>query len=327
MSFPATVVRAVLATAALSLSGTALSQAYPSKPIRWIVTSSPGGAFDLISRALSVPMATTLGQSMVIDNRPGAGGIVGLESVARAAPDGYTLVTGGISQLVLEQFFHDKLPYDSLKDFAPVSQNGDLAFALHAHQSLPVRSLRELIDFSKANPGKVFYGSAGIGHSFHLATEMLKQRTGADFTHVPYKGTSPGLKDLFVGRIQLMFYPASSQILSQIKAGVLRPLASASRRRLPELPDVPTFDEAGIANFSVATWTGLLAPAGTPREVITRLNGELAKAADSPAGRKGYEAISMLPNTSTPEEFTELIRRDLAQWGPVIKSLGIRPER
>jgi tripartite-type tricarboxylate transporter receptor subunit TctC len=305
----------------------AQAQSYPSKPIRWIVTSTPGGAFDLISRALSAPMSSGLGQSMVIDNRPGAGGILGLEFVARSPADGYTVVTGGISQLVLEQFFHDKLPYDTLKDFAPVSQIGDLAFALHAHQSLPVRSLRELIDYSKANPGKVFYGSAGIGHSFHLATEMLKQRTGADLTHVPYKGTSPGLKDLFVGRIQIMFYPASSQILAQIKAGVLRPLASASRRRLPELPDVPTFDEAGIENFSVATWTGLLAPAGTPRDVITRLNTELVRAAETPAAKKGYEAISMLHNTSTPEEFAQLIRRDMAMWGPVIKSLGIRPER
>ena len=319
--------RLVLSVLAFLLSTAAAAQGYPSKPIRWIVTSTPGGAFDLISRALSQPMSQGLGQSLVIDNRPGAGGIVGLEFVARSPADGYTVVTGGISQLVLEQFFHDKLPYDTVKDFAPVSQIGDLAFALHAHKTLPVRNLKELIDYSKANPGKVFYGSAGIGHSFHLATEMLKQRTGADLTHIPYKGTSPGLKDLFVGRIQIMFYPPSAQIISQIKAGELRPIASASRRRLPELPDVPTFEEAGVANFSVATWTGLLAPAGTPRDVVARLNAELVKAAETPAAKKGYEAISMVPNTSTPEEFAQLIRRDIAMWGPLIKSLGRKPER
>lgn len=318
---------AVLGACAVLAASSAVSQSYPAKPIRWIVTSTPGGAFDLISRTFMGPMSAGLGQPLVIENRPGAGGIVALEFVARAAPDGYTVLTAGISQIVLEQFFHEKLPYNTQRDFAPVGTFGELAFALHVHTSLPVKTLKQLIDYSKANPGKLYYGSAGIGHSFHLATEMLKQRTGADLTHIPYKGTAPGLKDLFVGRIQVMFYPPSSQILSQIRAGVIRPIAAASHRRLPELPDVPTFQEAGIEGYSVATWVGMLAPAGTPKDIVTRLNRELNRAADTPEAKKGYDAISMLPNTSTPEEFAQRISRDTATWGATIKALGIKPER
>jgi tripartite-type tricarboxylate transporter receptor subunit TctC len=320
-------VAAMLAACMLAASGSGLAQGYPTRSIRWIVTSSPGGAFDLISRALAVPMSAGMGQPLVIDNRPGAGGIVGLEFVARAAPDGYTVLTSGLSQIVLERYFHEKLPYDPQRDFAPIGSIGDLAFALHVHTSVPVRTLKELIDYSKANPGKLYYGSAGIGHSFHLATEILKQRTGADLTHVPYKGTAPGLKDLFAGRIQVMFYPPSGQILSQMRAGVIRPLAAASHRRLPDLPDVPTFQEAGIEAYSVATWVGLFAPAGTPKEVVARLNRELNRASSSPEAQKGYEAISMLPNTSTPEELVQRISRDTPLWGTVIKSLGIKPEK
>ena len=317
----------LLAACALVVSTSAFAQSYPTRPIRWIVTSTPGGAFDLISRALVGPMSAGLGQPLVIDNRPGAGGIVGLESVARAAPDGYTVLTSGLSQIVLERFFHEKLPYDPQRDFAPIGTIGELAFALHVHTSVPVRTLKELVDYSRANPGKLYYGSAGIGHSFNLATEMLKQRTGADLTHVPYKGTAPGLKDLFAGRIQVMFYPPSGQILSQIRAGVIRPLAAASHRRLPALPDVPTFQEEGIDSYNVATWVGLFAPAGTPKDVVARLNRELNRASSSPEAQKGYEAISMLPNTSTPEELVQRISRDTPMWGAVIKSLGIKPEK
>ena len=183
----------LLAACALVVSTSAFAQSYPTRPIRWIVTSTPGGAFDLISRALVGPMSAGLGQSLVIDNRPGAGGIVGLESVARAAPDGYTVLTSGLSQIVLERFFHEKLPYDPQRDFAPIGTIGELAFALHVHTSVPVRTLKELVDYSKANPGKLYYGSAGIGDSFNPATQILKQRAGAHPPPPPPQRTAPPL--------------------------------------------------------------------------------------------------------------------------------------
>ena len=233
---------------------TGASAQYPSKPIRWIVASTPGGAFDLITRALSPAMLQLLGQPVVIENRPGASGIVGVDSVAKAPPDGYTVLTAGNTQLSLVRFTHVNLPYDPQRDFAPVSLIGDLLSALFVHSSLNVSTVKELIDYAKRNPNKLNYGSAGIGHSFHLATELFKQRTGTDLVHVPFKGTGPALQELFVGRIEVMFYPPSTQLMSQVAAGKLRIIGIETR--VPHLANVGTFAETGLANFEIPGWVG-----------------------------------------------------------------------
>ena len=305
-------------------SAVASAQGYPSRPIRWVVPSAPGGAYDVIARALAPLMAEDLGQPLVVENRSGAGGIVGLEFTARSEPDGYTIVAGGISQMVLNPLFMPKTPYDTQKDFTPIGLMGDLVMALYVHRAIDAHTLKEFIAYTKAHPGKVYYGSSGIGQSFHLAGEMLKLRTGADLTHVPYKGTSLALQDFFAGRIQMMFYPPSTTILQQIKTGNIRPLAAMSDRRLPNLPDVPTFEEAGVQNLGVSGWGGVAGPAGLPREIVTRLNQALNKASARPEMVKPYEAMTMQPVRSTPEEMGERIRRDTEFWGAMVNKLGLK---
>jgi tripartite-type tricarboxylate transporter receptor subunit TctC len=304
----------------------AFAQSYPTKPIRLIIPSASGGAYDVIARALAPFMSEDLGQPLVIDNRAGAGGIVGLEYASRAEPDGYTLLEAGISQLVLNPLFVSrKVPYDTLKDFTHIGLLGDLVMALYVHHSVNVDSLKGLLDYSKSHPGKINYGSGGVGQSFHLAGEMLKLKTGADLTHVPYKGTAQALQDFYAGRLQMMFYPPSKAVMGQIKSGNIRPLAAMSDKRLPNLPDVPTFDEAGVGNLGVSGWGGLSGPAGLPRQVVLRVNHALNKASARPEMAKAYEAITMQPIRGTPEDMTERVRHDIEFWKAMVTKLGIKP--
>ena len=319
--------KVLLAACALGASVAATAQsAYPNKTLRVVVPSAAGGAFDIITRSFAPQMSTLLGQPMVVENRATAGGIGGVDYVAKAAPDGYTLLTAGVSQIVYNKHFYAKLPYDPERDFAPIGMVGDLPFALFVQTSLPIRNLQDFLNYAKANPGKLNYGSAGVGQTFHLAMEMLRVRTGAELTHIPYKGTGPALQDLYGGRLEVMFYPPSGQLINMVREGKLRVVGAVSKKRLPVLPDVPTFEESGIANFDVAGWVAMFAPAHTPREIVARLNRDLVKVLAMPEVMKTYEQLSMVPAQSAPEELGARVSREIAMWGPLVKKLNIALE-
>ncbi len=309
-----------------SIIGTsAIAQSYPAKPIRFVVPSATGGAYEVILRSMQAMLHEELGQALVIENKPGGGGVVGLEFVARAEPDGYTILQGGISQIVLNPLFVGKLPYDPQKDFVHIAMMGELVMALYTHQSLEVNNLKGLVDYAKANPGKVGYGSSGIGQSFHLAGEMLKLRTGADFVHVPYKGTAQALQDFFAGRLLMMFYPPNGVILDRIKKGEIRPVAAMSDKRLANLPEVPTFEELGVGNLGVSGWGGFSGPAKLPRPIVLRINQAVNKVSARPEVLKSLDSMTMVPLRTTPDEMTEKVRREIAFWTEMVVKLGIKP--
>jgi len=321
-----TVAQLGLSACVLAVCIAAQAQTYPAKPVRWLVPSAAGGAFDVLTRALAPQLSEQTGQPFVVDNRGGAAGLLGMEQGARAAPDGYTILTAGTSQLIFNQFFHAKMPYDPLKDYAPIALLADLPIALWVHTSVPVKTFRELITYAKANPNKLNYGSAGVGHLFHLATEMLSERTGIQVVHVPYKGVGPAMQEFFAGRIQLLFVVAQTPVMNQYRAGKVLPLVGGTDKRLPKLPEVPTFDEMGVPGMEMPNWIGVVAPAGTPREFINRLNREMIAATRSPAAVKTYEGMAMETVTTSPEQLAQKIEREIRTWGPFIRKLGIKPE-
>ena len=307
-------------------SAGAMAQAYPSKPLRIIVPTSPSGAYDTVARGLAIPMSVALGQPIVIDNRAAAGGIVGMEVIARAPADGYTVGITGVSQLTMHPSMYAKLPYDTRRDFTPISMVVSLVSALWLNTSLPAGNIQDFIAYARANPNKVNYGSAGIGHSFHLGSELLSERTGISMTHIPYKGTAPALQDLIGGRIQLMFYPPTAPVIAQMKAGKLRALAMVGQARYKLLPDVPTFNEQGVKNMEVGGWAGLSGPAGLPRDIVARLNKEVAQAMALPDTVALYDKMGFVPATSTPEQFAQKIDFETTMWGSLIKRLDIKGE-
>ena len=306
--------------------GGADAQSYPVKPIRWFVPSAATGAFDNVTRALAPALGAQLGQTLVVENRGGSAGLLGMEQAARAAPDGYTLLTAGTSQMIFNKSFYPKLPYDPQKDFAPISLMADLPIALWVHGSVPVRSLKELVAYAKANPGKLNYGSAGVGHVFHLGLEMFSQRAGIQLTHIPFKGVAPAILEFSAGRIELMFSAATGPLMAQYKAGKIFALVGGADKRMRSLPEVPNFAEAGFPGMEVPNWIGLLAPAGISPDLVSRLNRELIKALAAPEVGKVYEAQSYVVETSTPDQFAKRIARELDTWGPLIKGLGITLE-
>lgn len=302
----------------------AFAQTYPYKPIQWIIPFAPGGGLDLLTRAYAPQVSSALGQPIIPLNRPANVGIIGAETLAKAAPDGYTLLTAGNSILTLSKLIYPKLPYDPERDFAPITQIADSPLALWIHDSVPANSLQEFVAYVKGNPGKINYGAPGVGHPFHLAMELLNQRTGLIMVFIPYKGSAPVMQDMFGGRLQAMFSSATSQMLSQVKAGKLRVLAFAGDRRLPALPDTPTFEELGVHDFKPSGWMAVLAPAGTPRDIVQRLNREIVKASASPEVTKMYMQLNMLVATSTPEQVAQKIKKEIVDFAPVVKALGIR---
>jgi tripartite-type tricarboxylate transporter receptor subunit TctC len=314
--------RIAATAAALLAAGASLAQQYPSKPIRYIVPFAPGGGIDIFSRAFAPRLSAQLGQPVVVENRPASAGIIGAEATAKSAPDGYTIMMGG-SWLVVGSLMYRTLPYQVERDFTPVAMLADASIQLMTHTSVPVTTVKEFVDYSKANPGKLNYGSAGVGHPFHLAMEMFKSRTGADLVHVPYKGMNPAVQDFLGGRTQAIFYSANAQLAQMVKEGKIRVIATATERRLPNFPDVPTMDELGIRDFRPAANVAIVGPAGLPRAVVDRLHRELVAAAGTPEVGSAYEKLLFLRTLAGPDEYARIVKQELDTWGPLVKALNI----
>ncbi len=298
---------------------------WPAKTIRIVVPFSPGGIADNSARTVADRLGARLGQSVVVENRPGAAGNIGAEQVAKSAPDGYTLLLGYDGTIVVNPHVYSKLGFDVLRDFAPVTKLGDAGVIVVAHPSVPAKDLRELIAMARAKPGTFTYGSAGTGSSAHLACEMLSQLTGAGLVHVPYKGGGQAIADAVGGQIPLVC-TAVAGAQQFMKTGRLKGLGLSSATRASGAPDVPTFIESGFAGFVVDSWVGLLAPAATPRAVIDRLQTETAAVLQMPEVKERYAVLGIEPVGNKPDEYAAQIRADLARWAPVVKQANIRIE-
>ena len=316
-------VGALLAFSALAAAPMAGAQAYPAKPIRIVVPFPPGGATDILARAVAQKLTDAWGQAVVVDNRPGAGGNIGSELVAKAAPDGYTLEMGTVGTHAINASLYAKMPYDHVKDFAPVILVAGVPNVLVVNPSLPVSSVQELIAYAKANPGKLNFASSGNGTSIHLAGELFKVMAGVQMTHIPYKGSAPALQDLIGGQVQLMFdnLPPS---LPHIKAGKLRALAVTSATRSSALPDTPTIAESGLPGFEASSWFGVLAPAGTPPAIIARLNAEIGAWLASAEAKEKMLALGANIGGGSPEDFARHIAAETAKWQKVVKASGAK---
>jgi tripartite-type tricarboxylate transporter receptor subunit TctC len=308
-----------LAAAACVVAGAAQAQSYPAKPIRWVVPYTPAGAFDGISRIVAEKMSTLLGQQVVVDNRPGADGAIGLDLVAKAAPDGYTLAIGGLPTHGINPSLVRKLPYDHVRDFAPVSMLGMAAVVLVVNPELPAKTVGEFVAYAKANPGKLSYGSSGAG--MHLTMEMLRAATGLSMVAVPYKGSAPAIVDLIAGQIPAMIDSVPAE-LAYIRSGRVRALAVGSARRTRVLPEVPTFLESGIPVESTL-WYALFAPAATPRTVIDRLNGALVRVMAMDDVARRLTEIGIEASSSTPAELAAFVKSETVKWAKVVKDSGI----
>jgi tripartite-type tricarboxylate transporter receptor subunit TctC len=296
------------------------AQSYPNKPIRLILTAAQGGGTDIVGRIIGPMLAERLGQPVVPENRPGAAGNVGLEFVAKARPDGYTIViTTGV--ITLSPSLYKKLNYDPIKDFAPISRTSQIQNLVLVHPSLPAKSLKEFVEYARANPGKLNYGSSGVGSPGHLATERLKSLAKIDIVPVTYKSVGASLIGLIGGEINMMLSNIAAA-MPQVQAGKVRALAVLSNKRLPSLPNVPTAKEAGI-DLEFTLWHGLLAPAGTPRDIISRLNAEWIKIAAMPDTREKMQKAGVEPISDTPEQFAEFIKAETQGWAKVIKEANI----
>jgi tripartite-type tricarboxylate transporter receptor subunit TctC len=301
----------------------AAAQPFPSKPVRIIVPFSPGGVADSSARVISDKLGARLGQSVIVENRPGASGNIGTQQVAAAASDGYTLLLGFDGTMVVNPHVYAKLPFDTLRDFAPVTKLGDATLILVAHPSVPAKDLREFLTIAKTQ--NFSYGSAGTGSTPHLAGELLAQRTGIALTHVPYKGGGQAMGDVVGGQIPLVF-TAIATAQQFVRSGKLKGLGVSSARRSGSLPDVPTFVESGLEGFVVDSWVGILAPAKTPPPVVARLQKEIAAVLAEPETRERYATLGIEPVANAPEQFAEQIRADLARWEKVVRQAGIRIE-
>ncbi|MBI4190064.1 MAG: tripartite tricarboxylate transporter substrate binding protein [Betaproteobacteria bacterium] len=307
-----------------SIAGAASAQGYPNKPIRIIVPATPGSGNDIVTRLFTPSLTDAMGQAFVVDNRAGAATNIGAEAVARAAPDGYTLLSASVATTI-NQTLYKKLSFDVVRDFEPIALLASVPFVLVVHPSLPVRSIRELIAFVRARPGQLNFASVGIGSFNHLTTELLKMRAGVDVFHVPYKGSPPALTDLIGGEVSMMFANTLS-VLPHVKAGRLRALAITGARRSAAAPELPTVAESGLPGFESGTWFALLAPAGTPREIVTRLNAEATKAGQSPEIRERLAAQGAEPLGGTPAQAGAFIKSEIAKWGKVVVVSGARVE-
>ena len=303
----------------------AYAQPYPTKPVRLVITFPPGGNTDLVGRALAAKLSENLGQQVVVDNRGGAGGVLGTMIAAQAAPDGYTILLGTSSGMVVNPLLQSKLPYAPLKDFVPVSNVVILPQVLVTNPQVPAKTIKELIALAKAKPGTLNAGSSGVGTPNHLGTELLKALAGVDIVHVPYKGGGQATTDLIGGQIQMGFSSVPS-VLPHIKAGRLNALGVGSAKRTPALPNVPTIAEAGVPGYEYTTWYGIFAPARTPQAIVTRLNSEIVKSLNAPDVNQRLVASGGDPAPSTPDELRRYMIEESARWAKTIKVAGIRIE-
>jgi tripartite-type tricarboxylate transporter receptor subunit TctC len=326
MRFCASLIAPSLAWAILTLtSAQAHSQDYPARPIRIVVPFSPGGVADNSARVVADSLGARLGQQILVENRPGASGNIGTQAVAQASPDGYTLLLGFDGTMVINPHVFPKIPFDTLKDFAPVTKLGDATLILVAHPSVPARNLAEFIAHARARSGSFAYGTSGTGGTPHLAGELLKLRTGIALEHVPYKGGGQAITDAVGGQIPLVF-TAIATAQQYVRAGRLVGLGVPGARRSAALPDVPTFVESGLPGFDVSSWTGIFAPAGTPRPVIDKLQRELAAVLRTAFVRERYAVLGIEPVGNSPQEFGDQVRADLARWEKVVKAANVRLE-
>ena len=314
-----------LATAVTSFDVAAQATQYPNRPIRMLVAYPPGGGVDLAARVIGLKFTEAFGQQTIIDNRGGGGGNISMELAARAAPDGYTLIMTGAGPTTINVSLYSKIPFDPVRDYAPVALVASTVYALVVNPSVEAKTLKELIALAKTRPGKLTFGSAGIGAPPHLATELLKMMTGTDMVHVPYKGTGPAIADLIGGQITFMFGDALAAA-PQIKAGKLRGLAVSSARRFALVPELPTVAEAGVPGFSAVGWTGLLAPAGTPQPIVRKLNQEVVRVLPLPDVRDKLAGDGSEFGKNTPEEFSAFIKQEIAKWAKVVKASGARAD-
>lgn len=314
-----------LTTALTSVNVAAQQTQYPTRPVRILVAYPPGGGVDLAARVIGQKFTETFGQQMIIDNRGGGGGNISMELAAQAAPDGHTLIMTGAGPTTINVSLYKKIPFDPIRDFAPVALVASTIYALVVNPSVEAKSVKDLIALAKSRPGKLTYATAGIGAPPHLATELFKMMTGTDVVHVPYKGTGPAISDLIGGQITFMFADVLAAA-PQMKAGKLRGLAVSSPRRFALVPGLPTVAESGVPGFSAVGWTGLLAPAGTPQPIVSKLNSEVVRVLPLPEVKDKLAGDGSEFGKNTPEEFSVFIKQEIAKWAKVVKASGARAD-
>ncbi|HZQ72610.1 MAG TPA: tripartite tricarboxylate transporter substrate binding protein [Burkholderiales bacterium] len=318
--------RKLLAALLLALPLAAAAQAYPAKPIRWVVPYPGGGITDIVTRLVTQKMSGTLGQPIVVDNRPGANSILGSDLAAKAAPDGYTILTVIAGYSANVTLYAGKLPFDPLKDLTPISLAAIAPMVMTANPALPAKDAKELIAYAKANPGKLNFGSSGIGAAAHLTTELVKQTAGIELVHVPFKGTAPAMQAAMANDIQILVDTPLS-LIPQVRNGKLKAIGMFSARRLPAYPDVPTFAEAGGPAIEASTWVMFMAPGGTPREIVGRLAAAAAKALREPDVQERLQTNGVEPVGNSPEQAKQFLDAEIARWATVIKTAGVKAEQ
>ena len=309
-----------------TLSAISVAQDYPNKPIRLIVPFATGGVTDTSARLIADKLSRQIGQQVIVENRPGGSGNPGTQYVAQSTPDGYTLLLAFDGTMVINPFVFPKIPFDTVKDFQPVTKLGDAALVLVAHPSVPAKNFPQLMAYSKANPGRLSFGHSGTGGTTHVAGELLKQRTGLDMLHIPYKSGGQAVVDAIGGQVPLA-YSAVAGAHSHVKSGKLNAIGVSSLKRISSLPDAPTFDEQGVTGFEAVSWVGILAPAKTPPAIVERLHRDLAIALKEADTRERFSTLGIEPVGNTPEQFAEQIKADLARWGKVVERAKIRVEQ
>jgi tripartite-type tricarboxylate transporter receptor subunit TctC len=317
--------RFLVATLLVLVGISAAAQSYPNRTIRLIVPFAPGGSADLVGRLLAQEMSVSWAQPVVVENKPGASAMIGNEFVARSAPDGYTLTVGTLGPFAVNQTLFEKLPYDNIRDFAPITLTGISSHILVAHPSVPVQNVSELIALAKAKPGQLTFASSGTGNATHLSFELFKAAAGIDIVHVPYKGGGPAMADLVGGQVLLSFASMASAV-PFVKSGRLRAIAASGAQRSGLFPEVPTVAESGLAGFASEDWQGILAPAKTPADVVMKLNGEIARILALPEVKAKLAAAGFDARTSTPEWFGQFIQAETLKWARLLKGIGIKAQ-
>ena len=313
------------ACSAVLAQGAAGGQPWPGKGIRWIVPYTPGGITDNATRMVLQRVQEQTGWTIVVDNKPGANALLGADLAAKAPPDGHTFLTVIAAHAANATLYAGRMPFDPVKSFSPVSLVGIAPLIMTATNNLPAKDVKELIAYAKANPGKISFGSSGVGAAAHLTTELFKQTTGVDMVHVPYKGTAPALQDLIGGNIQILVDTPSS-LMPHVRGGKIKAMGMFSARRLPGAAEVPTIAEAGGPALQSSTWVMFLAPAGVPRDIVNRMNAEVAKAVASPEIQKKFEALGIEPVGNSPEEAARFLGDEIAKWSRVIATAGVKAE-